>query len=153
MDTSRLIPAARIRNAEVAQYARDAAAFLASHSWCTAVVSTHLAWAVAGVLGVFLCRLASDRPEVDDTLWVVVGDVPPAYLVCEAAPGWREALTAYVEEMQLWVDAVRNSTSLDDVIPVNVPPTPEYADLLEKRLDFIRAQILDDAADEIDSDI
>jgi hypothetical protein len=152
MDTSRMIPADRIQNREVAEYAAEAAQFLASHHWCRSVVSTHLAWAVAGVLGVFLCRLVPARAEVDDTLWVVVGDLPPAYLVCDDASDWREALDAYIYEMEQWVVAVRSGSSLDDVIPVKVDPTVEHADMLDSRLAFIRTRIIADDAEDIESD-
>lgn len=147
-----MIPAAQIQNREVAEYATEAAQFLASHDWCRSVVSTHLAWAVAGVLGVFLCRLVPDRVEVDDTLWVVVGDLPPAYLVCDDTSDWREALDAYIYEMEQWVAAVRSGSSLDDVIPVKVGSTAEHADMLDTRLAFIRNRILADDAGDIESD-
>lgn len=146
---SQLIPIDRIQNAEVAEYARRASDFLLSQPWCQSIASGHLAWAVAGVLGVFLFRLVPSQPDVDDQLWVIVGDIPPAYLVCDDTPTWREALENYVLEMKHWVSAVRRNESLDDVIPVNVPPTQEYADMLDTRLTFIRQRILAPESGEI----
>src|SRR5258708_22011579 len=93
---------------------------------------------VGGVVAVFLFELEPIRPDVDDRLWVVAGDLPPAYLVLDNARTAREALSEYVEQMSLWVEAAKSGDSVDDLIPVNVPPTPENADLLERRLDFIR---------------
>ena len=147
-----MVPADQIQNPEVAEYAAEATRFLASQHWCRAVVSTHLAWAVAGVLGVFLCKLVPKSADVDDALWVIVGDLPPAYLVCDDAPDWRGALEAYVYEMDRWVAAVRDGSSLDDVIPVEVDPTREHADMLDSRLKFIRSRILAADAGEIESD-
>jgi hypothetical protein len=46
--------------------------------------------------------------------------------------------------MQRWVDAVRAGGSLQDIIPVNVSPTLEYADMLSTRLSFIRDHFIDD---------
>lgn len=148
----RLIPLDRIKNPEVAEYAQRAADFLQSRSWCRSIVSGHLAWAVAGVLGVFLFRLVPSGPDVDDRLWVIVGDLPPAHLVCDDTPTWREALENYVLEMECWVSAVREGGSLEDVIPVNVAPTREHADMLDSRLTFIRRKILAADAGEIESD-
>jgi len=51
-----------------------------------------------------------------------------------------------------WVAAVRVGRSLDDVIPVDVAPTLEHADMLQSRLSFIRDRILAPDAGEIDAD-
>jgi hypothetical protein len=80
---------------------------------------------------------------------VIAGDIPPAYLVCDDAPTWFEALDGYVREMERWVSAVRSGDSLAEVIPVNAEPSIEHADMLASRLQFIREQILayvDDSA-------
>jgi len=39
--------------------------------------------------------------------------------------------------MRGWVDAAKNGEPVDDLIPVNVPPTPEWAEELDSRLNFI----------------
>lgn len=70
-------------------------------------------------------------------MWVIVGDLPPAYIVCDNAHTWQEALDAYAVEMMEWVKAVKEGRSIEDVIPVNVPPTVEYADMLESRCNLI----------------
>jgi hypothetical protein len=75
-------------------------------------------------------------------LWVVVGDLPPAYLVCDDAPTWQEALQSYCSEMTRWVEAVRAGTSLEDVIPVGSEPTLEHAAMLASRVEFIRGKIV-----------
>jgi len=86
-------------------------------------------------------------------VWVVVGDLPPAYLAHEVDDSWQDALRGYVEEMSVWVEAARSGSSLDDVIPVNVPPTPEYADMLASRLDFIRTRFVEVDPDSVASDV
>ncbi len=83
-------------------------------------------------------------------LWVVVGDLPPAYLVCDGNPSWREALEGYVFEMERWVAAVRSGDPFENVIPVHAARTLEHADMLAERLRLIRDEILtreDDTAD------
>jgi len=111
-----------------------------------------LAWAAAGVLGVFQFTIEPVRPDVDDRLWVIVGDLPPAYLVLDNAPSWKEALEGYTEEMQRWVDAVRAGHNLDGIIPVNVAPIPEHADSLDLRLRFIREKIIQGEYSDVESD-
>jgi hypothetical protein len=147
-----MIPADQISNPEVAELAERASAFLLSHRWCRSVTSVHLGWAIAGVVGVFQLKLVPARADVDDTLWVVVGDLPPAYLVLDQSPSWRDALENYVYEMRKWVSAVRKGEPLTDIIPVNVEPTLSWANELDGRLSFISDRILNPAAGEIASD-
>jgi hypothetical protein len=147
-----MIPADRIKDPEVAELAQRASAFLASHAWCRSITSVHLGWAIAGVVGVFQVTLVPARSNVDSVLWVVVGDLPPAYLVIDEAPSWREALDGYVYEMRRWVNAVRKGESLADVIPVNVEPTLAWANELDSRLSFISERILSPEAGDIESD-
>ena len=147
-----MISADKISDPEVSEFAQRASAFLLSHSWCRSITSVYLAWAIAGVVGVFQIKLVPARRDIDDTLWVVVGDLPPAYLVCDESPSWREALESYVYEMRKWVSAVRKGEPLADGIPVNVEPTLAWANELDGRLSFISERILSPDAGEIESD-
>src|SRR5689334_387913 len=89
LDTSQMIPVGRISDPGVAEFGREAQDFLSGKPWCKKVGEGYLAWAIAGVVGVFLFRLIPTRDDVDETLWVVVGDLPPAYLVCDNAADWH----------------------------------------------------------------
>jgi hypothetical protein len=51
--------------------------------------------------------------------------------------------------MSEWVDAVKNGRPVDELIPVNVPPTMEYADMLENRLNYLDTEILIDYKDDL----
>jgi len=55
---------------------------------------------------VFLFALMPAGRDVDCLLWVIVGDLPPAYLVTDEASGPVEALRVYVPEMSKWVAAM-----------------------------------------------
>ena len=142
----------KIQNSEVKQLASEAADFLLSHRWCDDIKEGYLSFAIAGVLGVFLFEIIPSEPEVDETLWVITGDLPPAYLVTDDAENWQEALVCYVYEMRLWVETVKNSESLDGVIPVDVAPTKEYAEMLESRLQFIEDNMINVPYDSIEKD-
>ena len=142
IDRSKLKPIIAIQNDEVKELAKEAEMFLLSHHWCKSIEYGYLSWAVAGVIGVFLFDIIPSTPEVDKTLWVVTGDLPPAYLVTDEAHTWQEALEGYVYEMNRWVEAVRTGKSLDDIIPVNVEPDPKYAEMLEGRLSFIKENFI-----------
>jgi hypothetical protein len=137
-----MVPFSKIRNPEVRGLADEAVRFLETHPWCVRVRSGELAFAVAGVVGVFKMSCEPTRPDVDSVLWVITGDLPPAYLVTDDAPDWQSALAAYVSEMRKWVAAVRDGASTADAIPVNVAPTAEHAELLDSRLDFIERELV-----------
>lgn len=122
----------------------DAKAWLSSFEWCRGIREAYVGIAVGGVVGVFLCRIEPASPVVDEWLWVVVGDLPPAYLVTDDAPTPADALEAYCWLMQEWVDAVYAGDPLDDLIPVDAAPTREHADMLKSRLEFLRTKIVPD---------
>jgi len=122
--------------------ASDARRFLESFEWCKAVSEQYFGMGVGGVVAVFLCRITPATAEVDEWLWVVVGDVPFAFLVTEEAPTPLLALNAYVREMERWVQAAKTGGPVDDLIPVNVAATSEWGSRLESRLAFIRSEIL-----------
>ena len=132
-----------ITDEEELALARKATNFLTAFRWCASVKEAYLAFDIGDVLGVFLFRIEPRLVGVDDTLWVVVGDVPPAFLVCDDAPDWAGALRCYIREMQRWVAAVRSGSSLDGIIPVNVSATAEHAEMLSSRLDYIQDHVLD----------
>jgi hypothetical protein len=137
-----MTPLEALEDAGLMEFGERAGKFLNSFRWCRKVVQGHLAYGVEGVIGVFLFRIEPAKEEVDDTLWVIVGDLPSAYLVCDDAPSWRDALEGYVEEMRRWVEAVRAGESLEDIIPISAEPTAQHADMLAGRLDFIERHLI-----------
>ena len=128
--------------------------YLSSFEWCGEVVECHVGdIAVGGVVVVLLLRIAPTQQDVDEWLWVIVGDLPPAYLVTDDAPNPAAALDRYIGEMERWVAAVEAGDSFADVIPVETPGgaeplerTPERADDLARRLRFLDEEILRDHA-------
>jgi hypothetical protein len=151
-----VIPASEIRDPEVRALAERASAYVDRFRWCDEVTGCALGFAIAGVLGVFRVELRPAGAGVDPAVWVVVGDVPPAYLAYEAGDTWQDALRMYVDEMQAWADAVRAGESTEDLIPVDAAPTAPTAlnaDMLASRLAFVRERLLDAPADSFESDV
>jgi hypothetical protein len=142
-DISAMIPVAKLFGPEVIELAKEAESFLAGQRWCKTITGRYLAWALAPKVGVFYFQLEPVRNGDDKELWVIVGDLPPAYIVCDNAQTWQQALDAYAVEMMEWVKAVREGRSVDNVIPVNVPPNLEYADMLETRCNLIWEMFVD----------
>lgn len=120
---------------------KEAEAYLRSFSWCGDVLSSFFGGGVGGVFAVFLFHIYSARPEVGSWIWIVVGDIPPAYLPLEDAKSPAEVFQRYMLGMSKWVELARqgrSGTADDGVPPVNVPATLEWAEKLEHRLHSLR---------------
>lgn len=120
----------------------SAKAYLLSHPWCTEIENAWIGAQWDDILAVFLLKIKSDQAEVDEYIWMIEGDIPPAYIDIESAPNIKEAIECYIFIMNDWVEAVQNNDPLDDCYPIEVFPTQENAEMLEKRLRFIEERIL-----------
>ena len=143
---------AEIENPEVQALAQRAIAFLRDFRWCRDVTACTLGFAVAGVVGVFRVDLVPDA-GADPTVWVIVGDLPPAYIAFEPDDSWQDALRGYVMEMRLWTEAAATGGDVSELIPVNVPPTPEYAAMLAGRLDFLERNLVEVDPESLEGDV
>ena len=103
-----------------------------------AVAETYFGDGVGGIYAVVLFRIVPASAEIDEWLWVVVGDLPPLYLVTDDAPTPADAMRAYIEPRDEWITAAREHKPLDEIAPVNVPATREWADSLDSRLRYSR---------------
>src|SRR3954468_3164421 len=56
--------------------------FLRSFKWVAAIEEEFLGAAIENIVLIFLFKIRPARTGVDSWIWVVVGDVPPAYLTC-----------------------------------------------------------------------
>jgi len=121
---------------------KEARAYLLSFDWCHEIKESWFGWGVGGVCAVFLFEIIPAKKSVDRWLWVVVGDLPSAYLVLDGSPTPMKALETYVELMQEWVDAVKQGKSTNKLIPVEAEQSVDKADLLERRLIFLRKKVL-----------
>lgn len=122
------------------QMLREAEAYLRSFSWCEDVLSSFFGGGVGGVFVVFLFNIRPAKPDVGAWIWIVVGDIPSAYLPIEDAKTPTDVFKTYLWGMSKWVELARQGRSGTDdgVPPVNVPATPEWADKLEKKLNSLR---------------
>jgi hypothetical protein len=118
--------------------ASEAQEFLKSFSWCRSIREAYFGNGCGGVVALFFFRIESSKADVDEWLWVVVGDLPPAYLVIDVSETPSQALESYIDEMSKWMKLAKQGRSSRKVIPVNAPATPEYAEALEGRLKFLR---------------
>jgi hypothetical protein len=115
----------------------EARGFVLGHRWVRSFRSVYVALDIESVLSIFLFCLDDRDQGVDPYLWVLVGDIPPAYISAAVAADAVEALDAYVGAMQEWVRAVREGRDVNGLIPVNTVASRQAADSLETRLNFI----------------
>jgi hypothetical protein len=115
----------------------EAKAFLLKFDWCRNVRRSFFGDGFGGIVATFLIEITPATAHMDEWLWVVVGDVPPAYLVTDEISDPRTALETYVSLMREWIDAVQKGLPTEELIPVNAPATMETAASLKKRLDTI----------------
>ncbi|HUO23107.1 MAG TPA: hypothetical protein VMU59_11380 [Caulobacteraceae bacterium] len=123
--------------------AKEALAFVRGFKWAPPVKRLYLAWGVGGIVVLFLVifeRKIAGAP--DDRLWIVVGDLPPAYFVTESVSNPAEAIDAYCGLMEDWIWAVRNGGDVSECYPVGVPPDEEHAAMIDSRISSIRAHLL-----------
>jgi len=120
----------------------EAHEFICRQDWCEHIDRQYLAYGVGGVVAVFFFQITPNAEDVDSCLWVVVGDLPPAYLVVDDCPTAADVLDGYCSLMMEWVEAVEAGESVDELIPVNASPTIENAEQLKGRLDFLRSRII-----------
>lgn len=136
---------------EMAEYLREAREYLLYYNWCKSIQDEYVGMFVNGILGIFLFRIIPARAGVDEWIWVIVGDLPSAYLTCDQCPNPATALDGYIGAMSEWVDAAAHGKSVAELIPVDVPATPENAELLHKRLKFLDEHVLSDYRDDLKS--
>lgn len=127
---------------EYAVLKNEAVRFIEYYDWCSRIVSTYIGIVYPGIIGVFLFNIIANRKDVDEWVWVIVGDLPPAYITCEDCPNPATAIDAYIGAMLDWVSAASVGDSVDKLIPVNVLPTKGNASKLKLRLEFLDEKIL-----------
>ena len=127
---------------EMATWARN---YVTWFDWCLPIRGMYFAYGIGGIVAIFLFEFEGKIGGTDDKLWVVVGDLPPAYMIVEPNDSAKEALETYCQLMQGWIATVRNGGNFDKVYPVSAPRTAENAEGLKSRLAILREDIIPEA--------
>jgi len=120
----------------------EAQEFLLSYPWCHGFNEVYFGAGVPGVVAIFLMSIYPVPTGADEWAWVIVGDLPPAYLMLDQCSTPVAALKGYIALMQEWVDLAREEVSSSSVVPVNMAATPENAAMLQERLDMLTERIV-----------
>ena len=116
--------------------------FLKCFPWCNAIRESYFGDGYGGIAAVFFFRIEPAHANVDEWLWVIFGDIPPAHLVTDVCKTPSQALEGYIDEVSKWVELAKLGKSSKSVIPVYVPCTPENAEDLERRLNILRSVLV-----------
>ncbi|WP_434155751.1 hypothetical protein [Pseudomonas sp. JZ134] len=127
---------------DVENYQQEAFRFINNFHWCKEILESYIGMYYSGIIGVFLYRILPANPSVDEWIWIIVGDLPPAYLTTDQCPNPATALDGYIGAMEQWIKAVDSNQPVDDLIPINAEANKDNAILLSKRLKFLDSKIL-----------
>lgn len=122
----------------------DARQYISSFSWCETVVDSYFGGGVGGIFAVFFFHIRPSRRGVAPWIWTMVGDIPSAYLPLTDCHSPAEAFETYICGMSRWVDFARKGktgTTRQGVPPVNVPATPEWAEMLNQKIEGLKIAI------------
>ncbi len=126
---------------ELVEMCAKAEAFIRSFRWCPPIRRTLVGYGLPGVVAVVLFEFAEKIEGMDERLWVIVGDLPSAYIVVEKGDDAADALSRYCDLMTAWVISVRTDERAEDVFPVDAPRTLANANSLESRISFLREKV------------
>ena len=127
---------------ELSQVHTEAVNYLMSFVWCKAIINSYLYINLGSTLCVFLFEIDNTASKDDHYLWVIVGDIPPMYLDIYGPKTTKEALEDYVKLAEDWTKNVKSGKSLKNNYPFKAEPTFEMAELLEKRVAFIKKTVI-----------
>ncbi|MGB3341638.1 MAG: hypothetical protein WBB37_09170 [bacterium] len=124
------------------EFRSEAESFLRNKKWCQKIKNGYWGFGIGGIIGIFLFEILPISKDIDEYIWIVVGDLPSAYISPVYCKNVKEVLEGYIFEMRKWISAVHNNDDIDKLIPVNTKPTMENANSLELRLQFLEDKIL-----------
>ena len=148
IDFSKLVPTSQMVGESdeetilLNSHLEEAVEYIEFYNWHSGINKSYFGMGVGGIFAVFLFEIIPNRKDIDDCVWVIVGDIPPAYITCEISPNPATALDSYIGAMSEWVEAALSGDSVAELIPVNVPATPEAGESLKTRLNFLDKNVL-----------
>lgn len=121
------------------------------YGWCLDIVESYVGMFYAGIVGVFLFKIKPSGSDIDEWVWVIVGDLPPIYIAADESPNAACALDSYVGAMEEWVAAAENGDSVSELVPVNIPASKENSKNLKVRLTMLDENILSQYQEDLEA--
>jgi hypothetical protein len=124
------------------QMGEQATRYVRSYPWCLDLGAGYFGDGIGWIVGIFLFQVAMKGFDGHQWIWVFMGDVPSAYLLLDSYRSPHAALEKYIEGLETWVKEAEHGRTSPDLIPINVPPTPEYVAMARSRVASLREHIL-----------
>ena len=141
IDFSSIIPIEDLNKetlCNVSETYHSAKEYMENQKWCIRILESYLGIGEGEILGVFWFKIIPSDEKIEEYLWVVVGDLPPLYLVTEVAATPAAALLRYIEVMTVWADAAIAQTDHSDLPPIEADFSKENGIALQTRLKLLR---------------
>jgi hypothetical protein len=127
--------------------AEEAIRYVRSFPWCIELHETYFSDGVGGVVALFLSCVTIRQAETPEWIWVIVGDLPSAYMEFEPSHSPRAALLRYIEGVEEWLAASEEERPSANLIPIDVPPGTEFIDMPQGRIETLRSLVLPNLLD------
>jgi hypothetical protein len=102
------------------QMSVEAKKYLEGFEWCGSAAPAYWGGGVGGVFGIFLFEIEAKASDVDRWLWVIIGDIPPLYVVLDECRSPQQATEMYLKLMGEWVELARHGQTSPDLPPTGV---------------------------------
>jgi hypothetical protein len=124
------------------EMAEQAIRYVRSYPWCLDLGEGYFGDGIGGIVGIFLFRVAIKGFDGYQWIWVFMGDIPSAYLLLDSYRSPHAALEKYIDGLEAWVKEAQQGRTSPDLIPIDVPPTPEHVAMARSRVASLREHIL-----------
>jgi hypothetical protein len=132
---------------EVMALHKRAEAYLKGFKWCDEIKNCSLYTNIGRVFCIFLFEIENSASREDNFLWVIVGDIPSMYLDTFGPKTTKEVVEEFVGLAEDWIDSIKAGVGVDECYPFNTEPTLELAELLEKKVSFMKSTLMDNMED------
>ena len=128
---------------EVLKLSELAGDYLNTFEWCEKIVKGWVVNDFGYILCIFYFEIETNRDsEADDHIWVIIGDLPTAYIDLISATTSKEALVHYCDLMEDWINCIKNGQTVEDCYPISALPTLEHANMLQSRIELIKTDYI-----------
>ena len=124
------------------EMAERADEYVRSFEWCLELHERYFGDGVGGVVALFLFRVSIRDLDLPQWVWIVVGDLPSAYLGFQDLDSPYAALLLYIEGVEEWLESSWEERLCGELIPIEVLPEPRYLEMLRGRVAVLRASVL-----------
>jgi hypothetical protein len=126
---------------------KQAESHLKSFKWCKEIKSAKIYTNLGRIFCIFLFGIENIASNEDNFLWVIAGDIPSMYLDVFGSKTTKEVVKMYVVLAEDWINGIKTGDGVDECYPFNAEPTLELADLLEKKISFMKTTLINNIDD------